>query len=92
MRLEGKEVRQPVFAAEHVGNGKNACRQNADLDEGGDVAGIAIDDEVIGNAGRQDIATIKAMSVRKMAPENVPRESTAQARRNRPVCGRDASV
>ena len=33
VRLEGKEVRQPVFAAEHVGDGKDACRQDADLDE-----------------------------------------------------------
>ena len=41
---------------------------------------------------KQDIATINATSVRKMAPENVPRESTAQARSSRPVCGGAASV
>ncbi len=39
-----------------------------------------------------DIATISATSVRKIAPENVPRDSTAQPRRTRLVCGRDASV
>jgi hypothetical protein len=39
-----------------------------------------------------DIATISATSVRKIAPEKVPRESTAQPRRTRLVCGRDASV
>ena len=41
---------------------------------------------------RHDIATISAMSVRKITPENVPRESTAQPRKARLVCGRDASV
>jgi hypothetical protein len=41
---------------------------------------------------RQDIATIKATSARKIAPENVPRESTAHPRKARLVCGRDASV
>ena len=41
---------------------------------------------------RHDIATISATSVRKIAPEKVPRESTAQPRRTRLVCGRDASV
>ncbi len=33
VRLEGEEIRQPVFAAEHVGNGEDARRQHADLDE-----------------------------------------------------------
>jgi hypothetical protein len=41
---------------------------------------------------RHDIAMISATSVRKMAPENVPRDSTAQPRSIRLVCGRDASV
>jgi hypothetical protein len=41
---------------------------------------------------KQDIATIKATSVKKIAPENVPRESTAQPRSIGLVCGRDASV
>jgi len=40
----------------------------------------------------QDIATIKAASVRKIAPEKVPRDSTAQPRKTRLVCGRDAKV
>ena len=38
------------------------------------------------------IATIRATSVRKIAPENVPRDSTAHPRKTRLVCGRDASV
>jgi hypothetical protein len=32
------------------------------------------------------------MSVRKIAIENVPRDSKAQPRRSRLVCGRDARV
>ena len=39
-----------------------------------------------------DMATISAMSVRKIAAENVPRESTAQPRSTRRVCGREARV
>jgi hypothetical protein len=38
MRLEVEEVRQPVFAAEQVGDGENARRQDADLDIGRDMA------------------------------------------------------
>ena len=53
VRLEGEEIRQPVFAAEHVGDGENAGRQDADLDVGGDVADVAVDDEVIDNAGEE---------------------------------------
>ena len=41
---------------------------------------------------RQDMATMKATSVRKIVAAKVPRNSTARARRYRPVCGRDASV
>ncbi len=51
VRLEGEKIRQPVFAAEHVGNGENARRQHADLEERGNVAGIAIGGEGIGDAG-----------------------------------------
>jgi hypothetical protein len=40
----------------------------------------------------QDIATITATSARKIAPEKVPRDSTAQPRKTRLVCCRDASV
>ena len=40
----------------------------------------------------QDIATISATSSRNSTLENVPCESRAQRRRNRLVCGRQASV
>ena len=40
----------------------------------------------------QDIATINATSMRKIAVEKVPRDSTAQPRSSRLVCGADASV
>ena len=39
-----------------------------------------------------DIATMSATSMRKMAMEKVPRDSDAQARNTRLVCGGDASV
>jgi hypothetical protein len=41
---------------------------------------------------KHDIATISATSVRKISPEKVPRESTAQARNVLPISGRAASV
>ncbi len=41
---------------------------------------------------KQAIATMKATSIRKIAPENVPLESTAHALRGRLFCGRDANV
>ena len=39
-----------------------------------------------------DIATIAATSMRKIAMEKVPRDSCAQPRRTLLVCGGDASV
>ncbi len=39
-----------------------------------------------------DIATIQATSTRKIALENVPRDSCAQLRSTRLVCGKEASV
>ena len=51
VRPEGKEIRQPVFAAEGVGDGEEARRQDADLHEGGDAARLAIGGEVISDAG-----------------------------------------
>ena len=39
-----------------------------------------------------EIATIEATSIRKIASENVPRDSIAQARSTRLDCGGDASV
>ena len=51
VRLEPAEIRQPVFCAIHVGHGKDGGRQNADLHEQRDVAGLAVGGEVIGDAG-----------------------------------------
>jgi hypothetical protein len=51
VRPEGKEIRQPVFAAEGIGDGEEARRQDADLHEGGDAARLAIGGEVISDAG-----------------------------------------
>src|SRR5207253_11431975 len=51
VRPEGKEIRQPVFAAEGVGDGEEARRQDADLHKGGDAAGLAVGGEVISDAG-----------------------------------------
>jgi hypothetical protein len=61
------------------GNGKDARRQKADPNEGRDAGPVAVDDKMIGDAVRQDIAAIRAMSTKKIAPENVPRESTSPA-------------
>jgi hypothetical protein len=52
IRLEGAEIRQPVFAAIHVGHGEDAGGENADLEEQGDVARIAMGNEMIGDAGQ----------------------------------------
>ena len=52
MGLEGAKVRQPVFAAIHVGDGEDAGRQSADLEEQADIAGLAVGGEVIGDAGQ----------------------------------------
>ncbi len=50
--LESAEIRQPVFAAIHVGHGEDAGRQNADLEEQADIARLAVGGEVIGDAGQ----------------------------------------
>ncbi len=64
-----------------------------DLDEARNLADVAVGDEVIGDAGdarhRHDQRDVDAGRSRM---ENVPRDSDAQARSSRPVCGGDASV
>ncbi len=51
MRLEAEIVLQPIFAAEHVRGDEDARRQHADLDEGGNVADLAVGGEVVADAG-----------------------------------------
>ncbi len=51
MRFEREEVRQAVFAAKDVGDHEDDRRQEPDLEKVHRVAGVLIDDQVIGDAG-----------------------------------------
>ena len=51
MRLEREEIRHPVFAAKHVGDGEYARRQEPDLDAARNLVDVAVGDAVIDHAG-----------------------------------------